>query len=95
MFIANHFVRINRTVYVRGEAIPDGLSEDAINRMLSVGAIHEIAPAPNTGEPTEEEAEAPEIDVMSGIVEEEPQKPARKRRRKKVESTGTEDEQDA
>lgn len=75
MYIANHYVKIDGTMYVKGEIIPEGVSESKIKWLLSAGAIHADAPAeepvpePGTEEaPDVETEEAPEVDVMAGIV---------------------------
>lgn len=85
MYIARHYVRVNGTVYTKGERIPDGIPAEKIEWLLRAEAIEE-APAPASyivpdevhDEPAEEPAEveeeadesieAPEIDVMAGIV---------------------------
>lgn len=102
MYIANHYVRIGSRVYIKGEPIPENLSEEKIKWLKEAGAIHKVAPIytedgniptvpdpcyqeddePDLEEDSEDEAEeiseeceddepgpdAPEIDVMAGIV---------------------------
>lgn len=102
MYIANHYVRIGSRVYIKGESIPENLSEEKIKWLKEAGAIHKVASAyteggkvptvpdpcyqeedePDPEEDSEDEAEeiseeredddpepdAPEIDVMAGIV---------------------------
>ena len=92
MYIANHYVKVNGRLYVRGECIEEEMSEDKISWLLEAGAIKSDAPAfdfsqkeedPVAEEP-QEETEVPEIDVMAGIVQEEqdkPEKPKRKTQR--------------
>ncbi len=45
MYVANHYVRINRTVLTAGEILPDGLPEEKIAWLLRAGAIREIPEA--------------------------------------------------
>ena len=81
--------------YTPGEILPDNLPADEVKWLLEAGAIRKAAPAP--GRPTvpeeteeepedeiDEEAEAPEIDVMDGLVTApaEEEKPARTAARK-------------
>lgn len=112
MYIANHYVRIGSRVYIKGESIPENLSEEKIKWLKEAGAIHKVASAytedgkvptvpdpcyqeedePDSEEDSEDEADpeedsedeaeeiseeredddpepdAPEIDVMAGIV---------------------------
>lgn len=106
MYVANHYVRINGKVYIKGERVPDGLSDGKIRWLLDADAVHweadpedvEYLPFPEAvnnipGEAEAEaddspveagesdegdegrlvediDAEAPEIDVMAGIVQE-------------------------
>ena len=85
MFIANHYVRVNGKVYTKGECIPEGLPTEKVEWLMRAGAIHE-ASAPVAGtpeeEPAEDEAAAPEIDVMSGIVQGEKSRKAGRRKTK-------------
>ena len=103
MHIANHYVRINSRVFVKGERIPEDLPAEKIRWLLEKGAVHEAAPPlqeesePETAdmipadpedaeeqlqsaqeaaeeacedaEETYEDTEAPEVDVMAGIVQ--------------------------
>ena len=41
MYVANHYVRINRTVLTAGEILPEGLPEEKIAWLLKAGAIQE------------------------------------------------------
>ncbi|MDO4620030.1 MAG: hypothetical protein Q4B09_05340 [Lachnospiraceae bacterium] len=93
MYVANHFIRANGTNYVRGECITD-LTPEQVDWLLEARAISVVAlaseeePAAVTREEVTEEAdddaEAPEIDVMAGIVTDaEEQKPKRTRRKTK------------
>ena len=69
-YAANHYVRIDGTLFCRGEIIPGEILDNAQkNRLLKLNAIF----------PVDEEIqdEAPEIDVMAGIMAEpEEEKPA-------------------
>ena len=114
MYMANHYVRVNGTVYVKGECITEDLPAEKEAWLLRAGAIRvmedhrqelpaqEPAPEPEDipepeeeaedveeacadpeAEEADEDVEAPEIDVMAGIVTPEPQheqkqKPVRK-----------------
>ena len=98
MYIANHYVRINGRVFVKGERIPEDLPAEKIEWLLKKGAVHEAASLPlaeaqagtpdtvpaetaageqeakpqtvqEPAEEADEDAEAPEIDVMAGIVQ--------------------------
>lgn len=99
MYIANHYVRINGRVFVKGERIPEDLPAEKIEWLLEKGAVHEAASLPSAeaqagtpdtvpaetaaaeeqevkpqtaqepAEEADEDAEAPEIDVMAGIVQ--------------------------
>lgn len=92
MYKANHYVSIDGAMYVKGEAIPDGLPEEKIAWLLKAGAIcedtaaGELAKEPEVEPETEPEAieiieEAPEVDVMDGIVADKPtKKPTRRRK---------------
>lgn len=97
MYIANHYVKVNGRMLMKGESIPEDLTAEKIDWLMRAGAIHEGTPAlisqaamaedteaeaPNE-EPDEmiepeQEVEELEIDVMAGIVHEEPEKPAKK-----------------
>lgn len=58
MYIANHYVRINGKMYIKGERIPDGLPAEKIKWLLEADAIHEGASAAKEQE-TPEEPEMP------------------------------------
>lgn len=98
MYMANHYVRVNGTVYVKGECITEDLPAEKEAWLLRAGAIRvmedhrqelpaqEPAPEPEEeaedveeacadpeAEEADEDVEAPEIDVMAGIVTPEPQ----------------------
>lgn len=99
MYIANHYVRIGKTVYLKGEVIPENMPAEKINWLVKTGAIHrEEAPVSMQEEPAEmienqeeerlenteamqqpdepdPEEEAPDIDVMAGIVQQQPEAP--------------------
>jgi len=54
MYIANHYVRINRIMYIKGESIPDDLPEEKIEWLLKAGAIYKISDEADTdGEKTD------------------------------------------
>lgn len=98
MYIANHYVRIGKTVYFKGEVIPENMPAEKINWLVKTGAIHrEEAPVSMQEEPAEviedqeeerlentgamqqldelDPEEAPDIDVMAGIVQQQPEAP--------------------
>ena len=89
MYIANHYVKVNGRLYVRGECIEENMPEDKISWLLKAEAIKEVASAFNSSQKQEdpvaeepqEEAEVPEIDVMAGIVQEEQDKPEKQKRK--------------
>ena len=75
MYIANHYVKVGRTLYKKGDVIPEIPSEN-IGWLKRAGAITEIDPPVAVSEPEPKlepeimpEPEAPEIDVMEGIKE--------------------------
>ena len=90
MYIANHYVKVNGRMYMRGESIEEEMSEDKISWLLKAEAIKEVASAfdfsqkqeeePAVEEP-QEEADIPEIDVMAGIVQGEPEKPEKPKKK--------------
>ena len=107
MYIAEHYVKVNGKMIMKGESIQDNLPEGKIKWLLKAGAIKEVTPAFDLteqqetpvaeAEPEQEaqieepetDTEAPQIDVMAGIVLEEPEekpakKPARKTERRKA-----------
>lgn len=89
MYIANHYVKVNGRLYVRGEAILEDLTEDKVEWLMKAGAIKSDAPAFDFSQKQEDpvaeeqqvEAEVPEIDVMAGIVQEESEKPEKQKRK--------------
>lgn len=80
-YAAEHYVKINGKLYSRGEVIPgEILTEEKRDWLISQKSItcvgkasEEIMPAPEVMS----EDEAPEIDIMAGIVTE-PEAPAKK-----------------
>ena len=90
MFIANHYVKVGRTLYKKGDTIPAIPSEN-IDWLKRAGAITEIDPPIIVSEPEPKlepevmpEPTQPEIDVMEGVAEA-PKKT--RKRQKKVEGT--------
>lgn len=89
MYIAKHYVKANGKVYMRGECLPEDLSEKRIEWLKGAGAIEEIAPVSSdtpaqmdlVAEEPQEDVEVPEIDVMAGIIQEETEKPEKPRRK--------------
>ena len=110
MYIANHYVRIGKKVYMKDEAIPAGLPDEKVVWLLKKGAIRKSVPAeihdnsqiqsleddlkddPERGEVKDDlddepecsetqddseddwqddEVDAREIDVMSGVIRDE------------------------
>lgn len=83
MYVANHYVRINRTVLTAGEILPDGLPEEKIAWLLKVGAIREIPgsvvletaatpPAPDSAK--EDEEKLPDGNpIEETVADEEPE----------------------
>ena len=98
MYIANHYVRVAGKMYIKGEEIKDGLTEEKIAWLMQAGAIKEVTPAApvkETVQETETEEEPPqepeepeadeepiEIDVMAGIVQTEADEEPQKNERK-------------
>ena len=75
MYIANHYVKVGRTLYKKGDVIPEIPSEN-IGWLKQAGAITEIDPPIIVSEPEPKlepeimpKPEAPEIDVMEGVKE--------------------------
>ena len=57
MLIATCYTRINGKMYMRGDEIPDNITEEKKNWLMEAGAIKEVAPAgqpQRAAEPTEE-----------------------------------------
>lgn len=109
MYKAKHYVRIGRTVYKKGDVIPENIPEERLAFLIKKESVYEctgsdafqeeLTPESDADpkdeenaqeiqekdlEEPDEDAEAPEIDVMAGIVQEEkaPEKPARSRKPK-------------
>ena len=89
MYVANHYVRVGRTLFKKGDVIPEIPSEN-IDWLKRAGAITEIDPPINMPEPEPKlepeimpKPEMPEIDVMEGVTE--APKKARTRRKKGTE----------
>jgi hypothetical protein len=59
MHIANHYVRINGKMYIKGERIPDGLPDEKIKWLMEAGAIHKGASACFMPEEPAEDPEEP------------------------------------
>lgn len=73
MYIANHYVKVGRVLYRKGDTIP-ALSPHEEEWLLKASAITKIdSPVSLEEEPSEEK---PEVDAMEGI------KPKRGRRKK-------------
>ena len=73
-FAAKHYVRLNGTLYSRGEIIPgDLLNKEQQKWLIQNDAIAsidgDVADEPVMAEPVQDD-EAPEIDIMAGIVTE-------------------------
>ena len=54
MFIANHYVKVNGKMFMKGERIPDGLSAEKLRWLIDTGAVHETASVSAVFEDTEE-----------------------------------------
>ena len=85
-YVANHYVKVNGIRYARGECLPDNLPDETVEWLVKAGAIQEIALAfsnesdsAQIEEPVED-PEAPEIDVMDGIVDDSQEKPEKRKR---------------
>lgn len=77
MYIANHYVRVDGQMYLKGEAIPDIPAEN-VEWLLSVGAI-QLADGIEVAEDSED-TEVPEaIDVMAGVIMDAPTEGAPKK----------------
>lgn len=97
MYVAKHYVRVNGTVYIRGEIIEDVLSPEKEERLLRLNAIERINPHQNNmpaATPDDTPAATPDdtpvatpdddipaIDITAGIVTEEKQ-PSEKPKKK-------------
>lgn len=70
MYMANHYVRINGTVYVRGECIQESLTEEKAEWLLSAGAIREMdGPAQEAPADTSEAEPDTAVEDDEGIPE--------------------------
>lgn len=103
MYIANHYVRVAGKMYIKGEEIKEGLTEEKIAWLMRAGAIKEVTPAAPVKETVQEaeteeelpqEQEEPEtgeepieIDAMAGIVQEETEEEPKKPERKTARKT--------
>ena len=75
MYVANHYVRVGRTLFKKGDVIP-GIPSENIDWLKRAGAITEIDPPIIVSDPEPKldadimpDPETPEIDVMEGITE--------------------------
>lgn len=87
MYIANHYIRIGKSLYKRGDCIPEDLPEDKIKWLLEAEAIQrviiplkfyghgELPTVPASEAAEAEVAEAISIDVDIDISEEDAETP--------------------
>ncbi len=66
MLVANHYVKVDGVIYLRGEVIPDDIAPVKRDWLVSVGAIREMEDSPSDNaeaetEPSGESEEEPEI----------------------------------
>ena len=74
MYKTVHYVKINSRVYIPGEILPD-IDKETAEWLLFVGAIQFFNA--KKSEPVTEEDDFADINIMEGIVKEEP-KPEKK-----------------
>lgn len=76
MLVANHYVKVNGVVYMRGECVPDDITPIKLDWLLSVGAVSRTDETEDDGH-TEESEEEPEEEEKPEIGMPKPEEPER------------------